>query len=88
MMPGRSSNSHGANNKDSLQQGPTDFSVLCGRNFYFSYLSIHISYKSLENEKIYQLEIFKYAQKIIIYVCSGSSNSTTKTQYLIMDSDT
>jgi len=40
----------------------------------------------LENDKIYQLEIFLICSEII-YACSGISNSTTKTWYLFMDCD-
>ena len=73
------------------------FSVFCGRNFsrliflkfYFSNLSIHISYKSWYLWKMtrYRLDIFSICSEII-YECSGSSNSTTKTWYLFMDCDT
>jgi len=42
---------------------------------------------SLENDKIYQLEMILICSEIS-YVCSGSSNSTTKTWYRFMDCDT
>jgi len=36
----------------------------------------------MEKVKIYQLEFFSISSKII-YVCSGSSNSTTKTSWIM-----
>ena len=70
------------------------FSVFCGRNtsmaiflkFYFLNLSVRISCKFWYLRKMarYQLESFLICS-VIIYVCSGSSNSTTKTWYLSMD---
>jgi len=80
-------------------RGLLTFSVFCGRNFsrpillqfYFSYLSIHILYKS------WYLHVWRKSRYIslnflvcskFIYLLSGSSNSTTEAWHLFMDCGT